>query len=385
MKEGELCARSSTTGQPVRLRWQGGKIISLEAASEAPPRDLWLVPALVDLQVNGYGGVDFQQDHVSLEDLLAATRKLRAAACTRFLLTLVTDAWPRLMARLRHFRELRSRSAELRAAIAGWHVEGPFLSAEPGFCGAHNPEWMCDPTAAQIHELREATGEDPVLITLAPERREAIAAISLAVSLGIKVSLGHTNAPRKRLLQAIKAGATGFTHLGNGCPRELNRHDNILWRMFETPGLKVSLIPDTLHVSPSLFRLMHRLLGADSIYYVSDAMAAAGAPPGKYQLGRLELEVGEDRIVRFPGGTNFAGSALEPVEGVFHAARMLDCAWQELWPRFSETPARWMGLPHGLSVGWPADFCLLEVIPENQPGELRVYAQGELIHDSAKI
>ena len=57
------------------------------------------------------------------------------------------------------------------------------------------------------------------------------------------------------------------------------------------------------------------------------------------------------RIVRFPGGTNFARSALQPVEGVFHAARMLDCAWQELWPRFSETPARWMGLPHGLSVG----------------------------------
>ena len=161
MKEGELCARSSTTGQPVRLRWQGGKIISLEAASEAP-RDLWLVPALVDLQVNGYGGVDFQQDDVSLEDLLAATRKLRAAACTRFLLTLVTDAWPRLMARLRHFRELRSRSAELRAAIAGWHVEGPFLSAEPGFCGAHNPEWMCDPTAAQIHEIGRASCRERV-------------------------------------------------------------------------------------------------------------------------------------------------------------------------------------------------------------------------------
>ena len=378
MNEGDICARSHATGGPVRLRWRDGVITSLEAVETEPPRDLWLVPPLLDLQVNGFGGIDFQQDQLTTDDLLRAVRSLRASACTRFLLTLVTDEWPKLIGRLRHLRSLREASDELREAMAGWHVEGPFLSAEPGFCGAHNPAWMCDPTPEHLRELREAAGDDPLLITLAPERLGAIAAVKLAVSLGMKVSLGHTDAPHKRILQARMAGATGFTHLGNGCPRELNRHDNILWRMCETPGLLVSLVPDTFHVSPTLFRLLHRMLGADSIYYISDAMAAAGAPPGRYKLGRLEVEVGEDRIVRFPGGTNFAGSALEPIEGVFHAARMLDCPWTEAWSRFSEAPAKLMGWPAGLTVGGPADFCLLEVIPENQPGDLSVYLRGKL-------
>jgi N-acetylglucosamine-6-phosphate deacetylase len=215
-----------------------------------------------------------------------------------------------------------------------------------------------------------------VLLTLAPERSNAIAAIALAVSLGMRLSLGHTNAPHKRLLQAVAAGATGFTHLGNGCPRELDRFDNILWRVLETPGLQVSLIPDGIHVSPALFRLIHRTLGSESIYYTTDAMSAAGAPPGRYKIGRLELEVGEDKTVRLPGKPNLAGSALKPIEGIFCAAEMLGSAWQDAWVRFSEAPARFMKLNFGLKVGAPADFCLVEVVPQNQLENLHVLVEG---------
>jgi len=295
-KEGEICAWHHATRAPVRLRWQQGKITSLEAANHEPPRSLWLAPPLVDLQINGFGGIDFQQEDLSVADLLTATRKLRAGGCLRFLLTLITNDWPKIMARLRHLRGLRAQSPELQSAIAGWHIEGPFLSAEPGYCGAHDPALMRDPTPTPIHELRDVTGDDPLLITIAPERRNAIAVISLAASLGITVSLGHTNAPRETLVQAVEAGASSFTHLGNACPQTLDRHDNILWRVFETPRLKVSLIPDAMHVSPALFRLIHRVIRADSIYYVSDAMAAAGSPPGRYKLGPLEVEVGEDKV-----------------------------------------------------------------------------------------
>jgi N-acetylglucosamine-6-phosphate deacetylase len=375
---GEVSAWHYRTRQPVRLQWKKGKITALDPAPTSPPRDLWIAPPLLDVQVNGYAGIDFQQDHLTLDALLAAAGQLRAAGCTNWLLTLITDDWSRLMARLRHLRELRTRSDELQQAIVGWHIEGPFLSAEPGFCGAHDPAVMCDPRAEQIRELRDATGSDPVLLTIAPERLDAIAAIALAASLGLKVSLGHTNAPRMRLEQAIRAGATGFTHLGNGCPRQLDRHDNILWRVFETPGLLVGLIPDGIHVSGPLFRLIHREVGGERIYYTTDAMAAAGAPPGRYRLGRLELEVAEDEIVRLPGTPNFAGSALRPMEGIFRAADMLDCSWQEVWPRFSETPARLMGLAQGLAVGGPADFCLLEVTPENQLLDLKVCVGGAM-------
>jgi N-acetylglucosamine-6-phosphate deacetylase len=164
------------------------------------------------------------------------------------------------------------------------------------------------------------------------------------------------------LKQAADAGATGFTHLGNGCPRDLDRHDNILWRVFERPELTVSLIPDKIHVSPSLFRLIHRAIG--KIFYTTDAMSAAGAVPGRYKLGDMDLEVGADRIVRQPGQTNFAGSALSPIDGVFRAAEMLGAPWQDTWKKMAEAPAQFMSLRNEIVEDQPANFCILEVADE---------------------
>jgi N-acetylglucosamine-6-phosphate deacetylase len=377
MNSGVICGRHFATGEPVEIRWEHGLIHSVTSKKPDAAPDVWIAPALVDLQINGYGGIDFQQDNLSADELLTAARHLNAAGCTRFLLTLITDDWTRLISRLQHLRQLRDATPALRHAIAGWHVEGPFLSAEPGFCGAHDPALMVDPTPAHLRELRDATGNDPLLITLAPERTNALGAIEQAASLGMKVSLGHTNASAEILAEAVRRGATAFTHLGNAIPRDLDRHDNILWRVFETPGLVASLIPDTIHVSPALFRLVHRVLESDSIYYTTDAMSAAGMEPGRYPLGRLNLEVGPDQIVRQPGKPNFAGSALRPIEGVFRAAKMLGCSWQKVWPRLSETPAKLMELPSGLCVGAPADLCIMQMADANEMKKLRVIASGE--------
>ena len=374
MNDGEICARHYASGEPICLRWRAGTITHVERASAPPSSDVWAAPALFDPQINGYGGIDFQQDGLQLADLLKATRELRSAGCSRFLLTLITDERPRLTDRLRHLTAMRSESAELEAAIAGWHIEGPFLSERPGFHGAHDPTLMIDPSPGHIVELRAIAGDDPLLLTIAPERSGSIAAIECAVSLGMKVSLGHTDASAEILRRAVKTGASGFTHLGNGCPRELDRHDNILWRVFETPGLKVGLIPDQIHVSPALFRLIHKTLGAEAIYHTTDAMSAAGAPPGRYRLGRTQVDVGADQIVREPGKSNLAGSALRPIDGVFRAAAMLGLPWQEVWNYSSRSPATWIGLPCGLEPGNRADFCLLTVDGENELKELTVNA-----------
>lgn len=365
MDSNELSAWHFATLQPVRVRWVNGVITELDSAPPTTPPDRWIAPLLCDVQVNGYAGVDFQQDNLTAEDLLRAARALREAGCGKFLLTLITDDWANLTARLRHLVAVRVQSTELQSAIAGWHIEGPFLSDQSGFHGAHDPALMLDPTPERIRELRTLTGHDPLLLTLAPERPGAITAIRLAASLGIKISLGHTNASAQTLSQAAQAGATMFTHLANGCPRELDRHDNILWRVFETPGLTPSLIPDQIHVSPALFHLIHRARNG-KVFYTTDAMAAAGAPPGRYPFGKMALEVGADQIVRQPGKANFAGSALRPVDGVLRAARMLNCPWQEAWTRFSEAPARLMGLNCELAVGQRANFCLVKVSPSGE-------------------
>jgi N-acetylglucosamine-6-phosphate deacetylase len=363
MNAGELHACHYLTRRPVRVQWTDRGITALTEVAEKPEKEIWIAPALVDLQINGYAGVDFQQDNVSVDDLLRAARALRRDGCAHFLLTLITDDWGRLLARLRRFRALRENSPELREAVIGWHIEGPFLSEKPGFCGAHNPTHMRDATPGDMEELQATTGDDRVLITMAPERNGAREAIGLAASLGIHISLGHTDASAEVLQQAVAAGATGFTHLANGCPRELDRHENILWRVCDTPGLTVSFIPDGIHVPARAFRLLHKLVDGP-VYYTTDAMAAAGAGPGRYQLGELELEVGADQIVRLPGKSNFAGSALTPVQGVFRAAKMLNRPWQECWQRLSEAPAQFIGLQNGLGVG-TRSFCIIDPAAES--------------------
>ncbi len=303
-------------------------------------------PLVFDPQVNGYAGVDFQADNPSAERLRIATQGWRRDGGDQFLLTLVTDHWPVLLNRLRALRALVVGRPDLRDVIAGWHIEGPFLSDQPGYHGAHEPSLMLDPTPDHFGQLRDAVGSDPLLVTLAPERRGAIDAIAEARKLGITISLGHTNASASQIRDAAAAGATAFTHLGNACPQQLDRHDNILWRVVDVPDLTIGLIADGLHVSPLLFRLLHRVVSPDRIYYTTDAMAAAGAPPGDYPLGRLRLHVGPDRIVRQPGRSNFAGSALMPDEILPRASDMLGEPASGLLQAVTTNPRRWLGLSH---------------------------------------
>lgn len=372
-----LLARRFDTGAPVRLTIAGNALTAIEPAENAP-ENMWIAPALFDPQINGFAGVDFQRDELFVEDIAKAARGLLEAACGQFFFTLTTEEWPVMLSRLARAKSLREHSKELGSTIAGWHIEGPFLSSAPGFHGAHDPKLMIDPTPDHIRELRATVPDDPLLITIAPERKGALEAIALAVSLKIRVSLGHTDAPADTLAAAVKAGATGFTHLGNGCKQSLDRHDNIILRVVDTPGLCASLIPDAIHMSPAMFRLLTGALGPvaqSRMCFTTDAMSAAGAPPGRYRLGKMETEVGADKVVRIPGKTYFAGSALRPIDGVFTAAQMLGCSWRETWTRASLAARRYADLttkPGGLP------FCVLN-IDDNDFNNGALYANGEKI------
>ena len=348
------------TGDWVEIQYDHRHILSIESIAPNSAIQTWLAPGLIDLQINGYGGIDFQRDDITTVDLLRAVESLHRDGCPRFFLTLITAPWADMVKRLKHFKKLRDSNSVLKNACVGWHVEGPFLSEEPGYCGAHAKSCMEDPTPEHIRQLRSIVGDDPLLLTLAPERPGSMEAIEIARKLGIHISLGHTNADKETLQLSAKNGATGFTHLGNACPQELDRHNNLLFRVIDSGIWMTGLIPDCIHVSPALFRILHRLIPRDHIYYTTDAMSAAGADPGRYTIGNLELEVGEDQIVRQPGKSNFAGSALRPSQGLVRAADMLGVSWRDVWEHFSETPARWMNLPTSLAPGSPAQFCIVE-------------------------
>ncbi|MDC0262441.1 N-acetylglucosamine-6-phosphate deacetylase [Verrucomicrobia bacterium] len=354
-----ITGRHWKTGDWIRIEFNQKKILSISSAAHGSRNAPWLAPSLLDLQVNGYGGVDFQKKSLSEASLVKAVEALNRDGCPRFFLTLTTSDWPSILSKLKRIKVWRDNNPTLRKCIAGWHVEGPFLSKEPGYCGAHDSSAMEDPNPEKIQALGEIIQTDPTLLTLAPERPGSMESILHASQLGMRVSLGHTNAGTDCLRAAASAGATGFTHLGNACPQKLDRHDNLIYRVLDSESWMTGIIPDGVHVSPALFRILHKLIPLNQIYYTTDAMSAAGAAPGRYTIGNIEVEVGDDQVVRQPGQSNFAGSALKPREGITRAARMLHTNWQDVWSHFSEIPSRWMGLSTGLHVGAPSNFSIV--------------------------
>lgn len=296
--------------------------------------------SLFDIQVNGFAGVDFQQADLSGEDLQRAVEGLARHQTLRFFATLITDSPERLEAKFRRLEDLRRQDATCRQAICGYHLEGPWLSPEPGYRGAHDPAWMGPPDLDTFTRLQEAAGGHIRLLTLAPEQAGSAAFIRRVVDVGVEVSIGHSNASDDVIEAAIEAGARFCTHLGNGVPQDLHRHENIIQRLLARDELTAFFIPDGIHLPPSVLRNFVRSKPEGKALFTTDCMAAAGAPPGRYRVAHHEIEVGTDRIVRQPGQSGFAGSALEPDRGVENLGQWLGYDPTLARRRFSSDIAR---------------------------------------------
>ena len=299
---------------------------------------------LFDLQVNGFGGIDFQSESAP-SALHAACLRLLECGMERILATFITDSPDALRGKLRAFEACRRQDPLLARCVVGYHLEGPYLSAETGYRGAHPAEWMKDPDWAEFESFQEAGGGLVRLVTIAPERQGSAAFMEKAVRSGVRVSLGHTNAGEADIDSAIASGATLCTHLGNGCPENLPRHHNVIQRLLARDELTACLIPDGIHLPPFVLRNLFRAKPPGKVILTTDAMSAAGAGPGRYRLGRVELEVGADQVVRMPGAPNFAGSALRLDDGVRRAARWLGIPEEEARRMASEVPALALGYP----------------------------------------
>lgn len=298
-----------------------------------------MLPSLFDIQVNGFAGVDFQQIGLTASRLRHAVDRLAAHQTRRIFLTLITDTMDALCHKLAAIEQIRAQDEVVRDVVCGYHIEGPWLSPEPGYCGAHNPGLMGNPDPSAFDRLQRAAGGNIRLVTLAPELAGSREMIRHLVAEGVQVSLGHTRATEADIDIAIEAGARFCTHLGNGIPSELPRHDNVMQRLLARDELFAFFIPDGIHLPPHVLKNLVRAKPAGKALFTTDCMSAAGAPPGRYTIGPMVLEVGADRIVREPGKTNFAGSALAPDEGVQNVARWLRCDPDTARAGFSTTIA----------------------------------------------
>jgi N-acetylglucosamine-6-phosphate deacetylase len=263
-----------------------------------------------DLQINGYGGVDFNQDELTADGLHAACKSLKRDGVEGILATFITENVDTVCQRVKRLLRLREADPLARQLIVGIHIEGPFISQQPGYRGAHPLDAIMPADTAIADRLLDAGGGFVRLFTLAPECDADMKVIKLLRRNGVVVSAGHTDATRDQLRAAVDAGLTMATHLGNGCPMLMNRHDNIIQRILSfSESITPCFIADGVHVPFFALKNYLAAAGMDRAVVVTDAMAAAGMGPGRYRMSRWELEVGDDLAVWAPGRTHLVGSA----------------------------------------------------------------------------
>jgi N-acetylglucosamine-6-phosphate deacetylase len=312
-------------------------------------------PGLFDLQVNGFGGVDFNNPALTPDDVSRAVRTLRATGVTRFLPTLITSSFERFARCARTLA--RSRLTE----IAGIHMEGPYVSPEAGPRGAHPREHVIAPSLDDFARRQDAAEGEIKLVTLAPELPGAVTMIEHLANAGIRVAIGHTAASPEQIRDAVKAGATLSTHLGNGCAHLLPRHPNLLWEQLASDDLFASLIVDGHHLPAATVRTMLRAKTAGRILLVTDAVAAAGCGPGTYELNGEQVVLSEDGRVSPLGKLRLAGSAITLDRAVGNMVKFTGLALEEVLAMASSQPAAYLGMATAgrVTADWNAAECSL--------------------------
>lgn len=264
----------------------------------------------VDLQVNGFGGIDFNGDSLTAEELHTVCVRLREDGAAAFLPTVITDDLDVMCGRLGRLCDLRQQSPLAIEMIHGFHIEGPFISGEPGFVGAHPAEHVRPARLDDAKRLLEAAGGLARLVTLAPECDADCDTTRYLASQGIVVSAGHCNPTLDVLKAAIDSGLTMFTHLGNACPNQAPKHDNVIQRVLSLAGkLRISFIADGFHVPFFALGNYFNAAGLDRCVVVSDAISAAGQGTGTFWVAGREAHVDEDLVPRSADRSHYVGSA----------------------------------------------------------------------------
>lgn len=239
----------------------------------------------VDLQINGYGGVDFNAPGLTVEQVISVTDRLECDGTRGYLPTIVTGNPETTVETLRVIAAARKRSARCERNILGVHLEGPFISSELGAVGTHPIEWVAKPSRELFDRFQDAGNGLVRLVTVAAEVPGMPEFVKWLSSQGVVVSLGHQMASMPDDVRpCIEAGAKAFTHLGNGIPNMIPRHDNIIFTALAEDRASIMFIPDGHHLPDAMLKVYTRAVPLKRLIAVSDAQYPAGMPPGEYDV-----------------------------------------------------------------------------------------------------
>ena len=355
-----------TTEETVDLTITDGTITAIEPARLGLPCDagaesLYLLPGFLDLQLNGYLGIDFNAPSTRPEEILEATRRVRETGVTGYCPTIITGSAAHIEACISTLVTAIERYPEVAAAILGLHIEGPYISPEDGPRGAHPLADVRPPNWAEFERWQSLAKGRIRIVTLSPEWPEAVDFIRRASGAGLVVALGHTAATTAQIQAAIDAGARLSTHLGNGSHARIERHPNYIWEQLADDRLMASLIVDGHHLPESVVKCFVRVKSPSRTVLVTDAIAAAGLPSGKYYLGNVEVEVTSARRVNLPGTPYLAGSVLEMPTAIALTVAFSGGSLGEAVRMATANPSQLLGLGEkrgSIGVGQRADLVL---------------------------
>ncbi len=300
---------------PIEIALIGEHVHSIRKVASAPP-DMWIAPALIDIQVNGFAGFDINVASVVPSDVQAMVRALWKVGTGFFCPTVVTASFEQICDSMQAIVEACKADARVAYSVLGIHLEGPYISGEDGPRGAHPLAHVRNPKWDEFQQWQDIAEGKICIVTLAPEREGAIPFIEKLVDNGIVVALGHTNATGTDIREAIRAGAALSTHLGNGAHAQIRRHPNYIWEQLAADELYASLIVDGHHLPPAVVKSMLRAKTHSRCILISDAVALARMDPGIYQFAGKNVELTEERAVRLVGTEYLAGSAIELTRGI---------------------------------------------------------------------
>jgi N-acetylglucosamine-6-phosphate deacetylase len=348
----------------------------------APPADpnLWIAPGFIDIQVNGFAGVDFNRPHTHPADLQRALALIVSTGVTRCLPTVITGPPDEMLGCLRNLARAR-RELPLGHAISGFHVEGPYISPEDGPRGAHPLHSVRPPDLDEYHRWQDATQNGIRLVTLSPHWPGAPAYIAAIVREGVTASIGHTHATAEQITAAVDAGATLSTHIGNAGHTVLPKHPNYVWDQLAEDRINASYIVDGIHLGAAFLKSALRAKTVARSILVTDASAPAGAAPGRYWLGEQSADLTPDGRVVLTGTNRLAGSALMMNDAVANVIRMAGVSLAEAVDMATVNPARIVhleGRSRGLALDEQADLVVFRTGPRLTVEA--VYLDGELIH-----
>lgn len=262
---------------------------------------------LVDLQVNGGGGVDFSSPDLGADQVANVAGLLDDGGTAAFLATVISAPIPVLLRNVRLLADLAS--TRLHGRLLGIHLEGPFISPDARVTGAHRMRHVRAPDVGLLGRLLEAGGGWVRMLTLAAEQPGALDAIRLATTAGVAVAVGHSLALGPDLERARAAGAVALTHLGNALPHSLDKNSNPFLAGLLARDLTATVIAEGHHLSTELLKLILRVKGADRTVLVSDAAPVAGLPPGRYEVFEQPATLTADGAVVNEAERHLVGSA----------------------------------------------------------------------------